>query len=128
MDDEARKCPEQPTSEAVEVQRVSRSEIVVHVVGGLRDEVTAQLRWSVVSGLSGWPKALVLDLLGVTDIDADGVDVLETVAALAGERDIFFCLVLPPDSPVLAALVDAELGALFEIFSSVTEALRTTSI
>jgi len=119
---------EQPTNTAVQVERVSRSEIVVHVIGGLRDEVSAQLRRSVVSGLTGSPEALVLDLSVVTDIDADGVDVLETAAAIAGEKDICFCLVLPPDSPVLDALADAKLSALFEIFSSVTEALRKTAI
>lgn len=128
MYDEAQKNQEQPTSEAVQPERVSRKETVVHVVGGLRDEVTAQLHRSVLSGLTRSPKALVLDLLGVTDIDADGVDVLGAAAAMAGERDIFFCLVLPPDSPVLIALADAELGALFEIFSSVTEALKKASI
>ncbi|HVQ98374.1 MAG TPA: STAS domain-containing protein [Mycobacterium sp.] len=128
MDDQLQRNLEQPTNTAVQVERVSRSEIVVHVVGGLRDEVTAQLRSSVVSGLTGSPEALVLDLSVVTDIDADGVDVLETAAVIAGERDICFCLVLPPDSPVLTALAEAKLSALFEIFSSVTEALRKTAI
>lgn len=126
--DEAQRNQKQPTSEAVHVERVSCSETVVRVVGGLRDEVTDQVRRSVVSGLTGSPMALVLDLLRVTDIDADGVDALATAAAMAGERDIFFCLVLRPDSPVLTALIDADLGALFEIFSSVREALRKTSI
>lgn len=128
VDDGAQRESEQPPSTAVQVERVSCSDIVVRVIGGLRDEVSAQLRRTVVGKLMGSPEALVLDMTMVTGIDADGVDVLETAAALAGENDIFFCLVLPPDSPILAALADEDLSALFEIFSTVAEALRKTSI
>jgi anti-anti-sigma regulatory factor len=127
VDDKDQQSSEQPTNTAVRAERVSRSETVVNVVGALRDEVTAELRRSVVSGLRDSQEVLVLDLSAVTDIDDDGVDVLETAAAMAGEKDIFFCLVLPPESPVLTALGEAELSALFEVFYSVTEALKKAS-
>ena len=65
---------------------------------------------------------LAPDLRRVARIDGAGMDVLVSAAALAGESDIPFCLVVARGSPVGAALATAELAERFEMFASVSDA------
>ncbi|MCW2688812.1 MAG: hypothetical protein JWR37_3702 [Mycobacterium sp.] len=102
------------------VQRSSVGEVVIAVTGDLTGAATLEVHRIITDELVTWPAQLALDLSGVTSIDTAGVDMLATVAAVAGESDISFCLV--GGDPVATALADAELTELFEIVASVNEA------
>ena len=55
-------------------------------------------------------KADIMRAVAIRGFEELAAGLRTSEATVAGERDIFFCLVLPPDSPVLAALI--ELAAL----------------
>jgi anti-anti-sigma regulatory factor len=76
------------------------------------------MRRVVANELNVSPALLALDLTGVNRIDAEGIDALVSAATQAGESDISFCLVGVHGHPVGAALADAELMELFEIFAA----------
>jgi anti-anti-sigma regulatory factor len=69
---------------------------------------------------------LVVNLSAVVLLDAVGIDALISVAAIAGEADYAFCLVDGHEGRVQAALAAEQATDLFEIFSSVPEALRNS--
>jgi anti-anti-sigma regulatory factor len=67
-----------------------------------------------------------VNLSAVSRIDASGVDALASAAAVAGEADRDFCLVDGKAGRVQAALAAEQLTDLFEIFSSVSEAVQNS--
>jgi anti-anti-sigma regulatory factor len=79
------------------------------------------MRRVVANELNRSPALLALDLSGVNRIDAEGIDALVSAATQAGESDVSFCLVGVHEGPVEAALAEAELSELFEIFASLTD-------
>ena|ERR1700694_4995410 len=103
------------------VQRSATPKTVVQVTDELCGHRAAALRRAVVNQLMGSPSPLALDLSGVTRIDGSGIDALASAAAMAGESDISLCLVGAQAGPVAAALADADLTELFDIFASVDE-------
>jgi anti-anti-sigma regulatory factor len=105
-----------------EVERLS-SATVVRVVGRLEAQAIAALRHSVIEELTGSSQLLVLDLSAVDHTNQDAIAVLVSAAEMAGEADIGIGLVVSPDGPVQAALADADKIELFEIFSSIGQAL-----
>ncbi|MDT5369293.1 MAG: anti-sigma factor antagonist [Mycobacterium sp.] len=79
------------------------------------------MRRVVATELKRSPALLALDLSGVNRIDAEGIDALVSAATQAGESDISFCLVGVHAGPVGAALAEAELSELFEIFATLSD-------
>jgi anti-sigma B factor antagonist len=106
----------------VDVQRFPTGKSVVRVSGELIRHTPSQLTRIVEEELMRAPSPLVLDLSGVTHINATGVDALVSAATAAGESDISFCLVGVEGRSVGAALAAAELTELFELFPSVNDA------
>jgi anti-anti-sigma factor len=92
---------------------------VVHVSGELAGIASTGIRRIVAAELSRSPRQLVLDLSEVTTIDQSGMHCLVSAATQAGESDISFCLVGAHDGPVAAALAEARVTELFEIFAAV---------
>jgi anti-anti-sigma factor len=111
----------QTCSVTVGVKRSPTDKSVVHVSGELLRGATAALRRVVATELNRSPELLALDLSGVIRIDAEGIDVLVSAATQAGESDISFCLVGVHAGPVAAALAEAELSELFEIFATLSD-------
>ena len=111
----------QTCSVTVDVKRSPTNKSVIHVSGELVRGVTATMRRVVADELNRSPALLALDLSGVSCIDAEGIDALVLAATQAGESDISFCLVGAHPGPVGAALADAELTELFEIFTSLSD-------
>ena len=89
--------------------------------GELANGVSATMRQVVATELNRSPALLALDLTGVSRIDTEGIAALVSAATQAGESDISFCLVGAQAGPVGAALADAELTELFEIFTSLSD-------
>jgi anti-sigma B factor antagonist len=106
----------------VDVQRFRTGKSVVRVSGELIRDTPSLLTQIVEEELMRVPSPLVLDLSGVTHINATGVDALVSAATAAGESDISFCLVGVEGHSVGAALAAAELMELFEVFPSVNDA------
>jgi anti-anti-sigma regulatory factor len=109
---------------AVSVQRLTDGNTVVRLGGDLIGDATAAMRQALIDELSRAPAQLIVDLSTITRIDAGGVHALAAVAAVAGESDHAFCLVAGEAGPVQAALAAEQLSELFEIFSSVSEAVQ----
>jgi anti-anti-sigma factor len=82
---------------------------------------SATMRQVVATELKRSPALLALDLTRVDRIDTEGIATLVSAATQAGESDISFCLVGAHAGPVRAALADAELTELFEIFTSLSD-------
>lgn len=99
----------------LQLQRLPPSTSVVHVGGPLLSETTAPMRRLLGAELLRAPELLALNLTGVTDIDAAGMDALTAAAMEAGESDIAFCLIGAHHGPVASALTEAKLTELFEI-------------
>jgi anti-anti-sigma regulatory factor len=97
---------------------------VVRVVGDLRGDGASSLRRTLAGELTGTPELLVLDISDVEQIDADAIDTVHSVAELADEDGIRFCLVVGARGAVPGCMNVAELTMTFEAFSSVTEALQ----
>ncbi|WP_084055175.1 STAS domain-containing protein [Mycobacterium avium] len=94
---------------------------VVHVDGPLLADTTAPMRRTVSDELLRTPELLALNLTGVTTIDTAGIDALTSAAMQAGESDIGFCLLGAQHGPVGAALSQANLTELFEMFNSLDD-------
>jgi anti-anti-sigma regulatory factor len=116
--------PGKPWNFDIEWQRLAANTTVVHAAGDLRGDGAASLRRTLAGELTGTPELLVLDLSDIEQIDADGIDALHSVAALADEDDIRFCLVVPPKGAVRACLKVVEVTKTFQTFASITEALE----
>ena len=110
-------------STAINVERLNIGNTVVHLGGDLVGDASP-IRQTLIEELSRAPGQLVVDLSSVTRIDAAGVHALAAAAAVAGESDRAFCLVAEKAGPVHAALAAERLSELFEIFSSVSEAVH----
>lgn len=108
---------------AINVERLTVGDTVVHVCGDLVGDASP-IQQTLIDELSRAPAQLVVNLSSVTRIDAAGVRALATAAAVAGEADRAFCLVAGKAGPVHAALAAERLSELFEIFSSVSEAVH----
>ena len=121
MNDPAEGRQTQTCSVTVDVKRSPTDKSVIHVSGDLLHGASATMRQVVANELNRSPALLALDLTGVNRIDAEGIDALVSAATQAGESDISFCLVEAQAGPVGAALADAELTELFEIFTSLSD-------
>jgi anti-anti-sigma factor len=108
----------QTWSVTVGVKRSSTNKSVIYVGGELLRGATATMRRVVANELNRMPAQLVVDLSGVLRIDSEGIDSLVSAAMQAGESDISLCLVGVHGHPVGAALAEAELLELFEIFTA----------
>jgi anti-anti-sigma factor len=110
----------------VSVQPFPGNRMVIRVSGDVDGDASAEMRRHLTEQLSASSEVLVVDLCEVTGIDADGVEALIATAAVAGESDIGFCLVVRDRGAVRGALGAAEATELFEVFPSVSEALSAT--
>jgi anti-anti-sigma regulatory factor len=115
---------ERGRSIAINVQRLTAGHTVVHLVGDLIGDAPAAMQQALIDELSRAPAQLIVDLSAITSIDAGGVHALAAAAAVAGESDRAFCLVAGKAGPVQAALATEQFRELFEIFSSVSEAVQ----
>jgi anti-anti-sigma regulatory factor len=88
------------------------------------DAAAAAMQRTLVDELSRAPRRLIVNLSAVTRIDAIGVHALASAAAVAGEADHPFCLVDGEAGRVRAALAAEQMTELFDVFSSVSEAVR----
>ena len=116
--------PEQPDSVTLNVQRRADDTTVVEVAGDVQGDATAAMQRTIIDGLTRSPAHLIIDLSAVTSIDSAGINALSSVAGIAGEADISFCLVNSDGDPVGAALASAKLTELFEVFPTVEDAIR----
>lgn len=66
----------------------------------------------------------MLDLSGVEQMDADGIGALHSIAELADEDDIRFCLVVPQKGALRTCPKVMEWTTMFQTFASITEALQ----
>lgn len=116
-------APRTPSSN-IDIAKLPMGNYVVTV-----DDPASWETWMVMGQVVGdilaqSPRLLVLDLTGLDSLDLPGVGALSAAAAQAGESDIAFCLVGAQDGPVRAAVADAGLTELFELFESVRDALH----
>jgi anti-anti-sigma regulatory factor len=109
---------------AINVERLTAGNTVVHLGGDLIGDAPAATQRALIDELSRAPAQLIVDLSTITRIDAGGLHALAAAAAVAGESDLAFCLVTGKAGPVQAALAAEQLSELFEIFSSVSEAMQ----
>ncbi|MDX1891673.1 STAS domain-containing protein [Mycolicibacterium sp. 050158] len=116
----------QVQSIAIDVERLTLCDTVVHVAGDVVGDAAAVLQQTLTAQLLGEPIRLVVNLSAVVLLDAVGIDALISVAATAGEVDYAFCLVDGHEGRVQAALAAEQATDLFEIFSSVPEAVRNS--
>ncbi|MCV7420583.1 STAS domain-containing protein [Mycobacterium yunnanensis] len=96
---------------------------IVVASGDMNGTESSILRRRLADELDGEPTRLVLELSRVTSVGSAFIDVLTDASATAGEADISFCLVAPPNGPVVDALTAAALDELFEISATLSEAL-----
>lgn len=115
---------DRPWNFDIEWQRLAANAIVVHAAGDLRGDGAASLRRTLAGELTGTPELLVLDLSDSNQIDAAGIDALRSVAGLADEDDIRFCVVVPPTGAVRACMKVVELTKTFHTFASIDEAVH----
>ncbi|ORB52444.1 hypothetical protein BST42_14600 [Mycolicibacterium rhodesiae] len=108
----------------VSVQRLVVGDTVVHLAGDLTGGAAAAIQQTLIDQLAQAPPQLIVDLSAVSGIDSDGVAALVSAAAVAGESDNAFCLVDKGAGPVLCALAAERVIDLFEVFSSVGEAVQ----
>lgn len=92
--------------------------------GDLRGDGATSLQRTLAGELTGTPEVLVLDLSGVQQMDADGVGALHSIAELADEDDIRFCLVVPPKGALQTCPKVVESTTQFLTFASISEALQ----
>lgn len=109
--------------DTVIVHRLDHNRILIRVMGDVDGDSSTNVRERLIEQLTWTPDVILVDLSGVTRIDADGVEGLIAAAALAGEPDIGLFLVAPPGGAVQTALATAEVTELFEIFSTLSQAL-----
>ncbi|KMO74760.1 MULTISPECIES: STAS domain-containing protein [Mycolicibacterium] len=111
----------------IEARTVTAGTIVVRVAGDICGQGGIRFRRTLVGELTGRPQVLILDLTQITRIDTGGINTLCLAAELTAEEDIGLCLVAPAQGAARAGLEAAKSTDTFEIFSSVTEALRLCS-
>jgi anti-anti-sigma regulatory factor len=120
-DDQGRRA----RSIAIDVRQLAAGDTVVHLMGDLiGDAAAAAMQQILIDQLSRGPRRLIVNLSGVTRIDAIGVHALASAAAVAGEADHAFCLVDGGAGRVRAALAAEQMTELFDVFSSVSEAVH----
>src|ERR1700716_1274539 len=85
---------------AINVQRLTAGDIVVYLDGDLIGDAAAATQRALIDELSRAPAQLIVDLSTIRRIDAGGVHAL--AAAVAGEADRAFCLVVGKSGPVQA--------------------------
>lgn len=105
----------------LQVQRMPSNTSIIHVDGPLLAHTAAPLRRMICNELLRVPELLALNLTGVTTIDSAGIDALTSAAMQAGESDIAICLLGAHRAPVGAALSQADLTELFEMFNSLDD-------
>ena len=98
--------------------------IVIRLSGDLCGDGAARVRRTLASELAGAPRIVLLDLTPVARIDADGIDALHVATELTADEDIGLGLVAPAMGVVRAGLDAVDATDTFEIFTSVSEALR----
>jgi anti-anti-sigma regulatory factor len=108
----------------IQFQRLSDNTTIVGLVGELWAQGAMELREALADELIGSPELLVINLSNIVEINSDGVDALHSVAEIAAEGDIQFCLVATPDGRVRRRLDALQRTEFFAIFPSVIEALR----
>jgi anti-anti-sigma regulatory factor len=113
-----------PWQIVVEWRRSAAKATVIRPTGDLRGDGAMSLQRTLAGELTGTPELFVLDLSDVEQIDADGIDALHSIAELADEDDIQFCLVITPRGALPTCLKVVELTKVFQTFSSITEALQ----
>lgn len=111
---------------AINVEQLAVGGAVVHLIGDLVGDAAAAMQQTLVDQLSRAPTRLIVNLSAVSRIDASGVDALASAAAVAGEADHAFCLVDGEAGQVHTALAAEQVIDLFEIFSSVSEAVQNS--
>jgi anti-anti-sigma regulatory factor len=94
------------------------------VTGDLDGDTSSQLYHLVAVELAREPAQLALEVSDAMTVDGAAVETLVSVAALAGESDISFCLVAPRNGPIMRALAAADLIERFEVFATIGEAER----
>lgn len=114
----------QARSIAIDVQQLTAGDTVVRLSGDMVGDAAALMHQTLVHQLSRSPSRLIVNLSEVSRIDACGIAALASAAAVAGEADHAFCLVDREAGRVHAALTAKRVTDLFEIFSSVSEALQ----
>ena len=92
--------------------------------GDLRGDGATGLRRTLAGELTGTPEIVILDLSHVEHIDADGVDALQSIAGLASEEGIRFCLVVPPNGALRGCPKVVEVTMEMPTFTSTADALR----
>ena len=111
---------------AIDVQHLAVGDTVVHLIGDLIGDAAAAMQRTLIDQLSRAPTRLIVNLSAVSRIDASGVGALASAAAVAGEADLAFCLVDGEAGCVHAALAAEQVTDLFEIFTSVREAVQSS--
>jgi anti-anti-sigma factor len=111
---------------AIDVQHLAVGDTVVHLIGDLVEDAAAEVQQTLIDQLSRAPKRLIVNLSAVIRIDSSGVDALVSAASVAGEADHAFCLVDGEAGRVNAALAAVRVTDLFEIFTSVSEAVQNS--
>ena len=124
MNDDRVENPQQARTVTIVPQMLSPKTTVLRVAGDMRGDAAGAVLRTLAGELISPPDVVVLDLCEVSNIDVVGLDVLHTAAGLAAEDDIWFCLVDTPDGAVRVGLDAVGSAKDFEIFSSVTHALR----
>jgi anti-anti-sigma regulatory factor len=110
---------------AINVRQLAPGDTVVDLMGDLIGEAAAAaMQRTIVDQLSRAPRRLIVNLSAVTRIDAIGVHALASAAAVAGESDHPFSLVDGGAGRVRAALAAEQMTELFDVFPSVSEAVR----
>ncbi len=97
---------------------------MIRPTGDLRGNGATSLQRALAGELTGKPELMVLDLSGVEQIDANGVEALHSIAELADEDEIRFCLVVAPEGALRPCVKVVESMKAFQTFSSITEALQ----
>lgn len=92
--------------------------------GDLRGDGATSLQRTLAGELTGTPEVLVLDLSGVAQMDADGIGALHSIAELADEDGIRFCLVVPSRGALRTCPQVVESTTMFQTFASISEALQ----
>lgn len=110
----------------VTVERLEGGIIIVAVSGEVDKNTSPGLRSALLPLFDEGPKALLVELAGVSYIDSSGIATLTEGFQLSHRRDITFRLA-GMDSSIKDVFELARLGRLFEIFDSREEALEGLS-
>lgn len=97
---------------------------IIRISGYLDADAGGAALRTLAGELIGAAEVVVLDVRAVSAIDGAGLHALHVAAELTFDEDIWLCLVDTPDGAVRVRLAEEQAAEVFEIFSSVTEALR----